>query len=241
MHQPDHQAESPDPSEARSRLRGKIISALFPLSVIWIVVFDGRLPTALTPAIDSTLYFKLPLEGVEFHWTFDDPEAFLAGELTLQIVNGDEEREIVVFRDGVIREGWRMIGDARADGGFYFGFSTEERFPTAPADSLLITLTTLEDLSGRGPHHRAVLKAGVWEMSGTYSAIYGGWWNPLHLLIRLGQPPAAYLECWDATWPMTVTANEGWSDSQADSSERRRVLGLFAEKGVDGRLCGSHY
>ena len=194
--------------------------------------------TAFATSADRTLYFKLPLEGVRFHWMFLDPAAFLSGELTLRILNKDRDQTLVVFRDGKIQEGWEMIGEARPGDGFYFGFSTTNRVRTKADDSLIVTLTATQDLLGRGPYSEGVLSAGVWQMSGSYSSIYGGRWNPLDLVVLHGDPPIAFMQCWTGVWPITITKREGWKGTpppEEVSSFRRLII----SRGTNGRLCGS--
>ena len=71
------------------------------------LMFYGAFPflPSLAPSAERTLYFKLPIEGVRFHWRFLDPDAFLSGELTLRIINKGRDQTIVVFRDGKIQGG----------------------------------------------------------------------------------------------------------------------------------------
>jgi hypothetical protein len=195
--------------------------------------------TSFGSAADRTLYFKLPVEGARFHWEFLDPEAFLSGELTLRILNTDSDQTLVVFRDGMIQDGWEMIGDARPDGGFYFGFSSTQRFRTNADDSLIVTLTATKELRGRGPHTEGVLPAGVWQMSGTYSSMYGGGWNPIDYLVLQGDPPIAFMECWTGVWPITITKREGWRGVQ-QSDEISLYRKLTKARGTNGRRCGSH-
>ena len=131
---------------------------------LWNSLFDGRVPAALSPTVSRTLYFKLPIAGTRFHWTFLDRRAFLSGELTLRILNTREKRDqtLVIFRDGKISDGWAMIGKMPRDSSVYFGFETQERFPTTVGDSLVITLVAREDLRGRGPHSEGTLPKGTW-------------------------------------------------------------------------------
>jgi hypothetical protein len=196
--------------------------------------------TSFATSADRTLYFKLPIEGERFHWTFLDSAAFLAGELTLRILNSDRDTTLVVFRDGRIHDRWEMIGEPRADGSFYFGFATTDRVRTKADDSLIVTLKATKDLLGRGPHREGVLKAGIWQMSGSYSSIYGGRWNPLDLVVRHGDPPVAYLQCWAGVWPITITKREGWMGAPPPDEEVSSLRTLYRSRGTNGRLCGSH-
>ncbi len=209
------------------------------LAVALFVLGAAPLAESFAPAADRTLYFKLPVEGARFHWRFLDPEAFLSGELTLRILNEGHDETLVVFRDGKIHDGWEMIGEALPDGSFYFGFATSDRVRTKADDTLVITLTATSDLLGRGPHHEGVLAAGVWQMTGTYSSIYGARWNPLDLLVRAGKPPIAFMQCWEGVWPITITKEEGWRGAPPnnESGLGRR---LSRPRGTDGSVCGSH-
>lgn len=222
-------------SWSRRVLRGALPWAAFAFATY---VFVPAIPS-FAPAAERTLYFKLPLEGVRFHWLFLDPAAFLSGELTLRILNKDRDQTIVVFRDGKIQDGWEMIGEPRPDGAFYFGFATTTRVPTKANDSLIVTLKATTDLRGRGPETEGVLAAGVWQMSGSYSALYGGKWNPLDYFVLFGDPPVAYMQCWAGVWPITITKQEGWM-GPAKPETLGFLRKLIKERGTNGRLCGSH-
>jgi hypothetical protein len=201
----------------------------------------GATPFAASfvPAAERTLYFKLPIEGARFHWSFLDPEAFLSGELTLRILNKGHDQTLVVFRDGKIHDGWEMIGDEWPDGSFYFGFATTHRVRTKADDSLVITLKATNDLLGRGPYSEGVLAAGVWQMTGTYSSLYGGRWNPIDLVVLGGDPPIAFMQCWKDVWPIRITKEEGWKGARPKGEG-----GLFGRlsnpRGTNGNACGSH-
>ena len=197
----------------------------------------GRVPAFLSPTVNRTLYFKLPIDGTRFHWRFRDRLAFEAGELTLRIVNADRGRDqtIVIFRHGQVSAGWEMIVGASRDGDAYFGYASDTRFPTAVGDSLIITLVATEDLPGRGPHARGTLPKGTWVATGTYSALYGGTLNPLSNVVRWGKPPAAYLTCWDTTWVLQDVRDDGWMGPRSADEEDE----LRPDRGVDGRRCRS--
>lgn len=197
----------------------------------------GRVPAFLSPTVNRTLYFKLPIDGTRFHWTFGDRLAFEAGELTLRIVNTKRGRDqtIVIFRHGQVSAGWEMIAGSSRVSDAYFGYASDTRFPTAVGDSLIITLVATEDLPGRGPHARGTLPKGTWVATGTYSALYGGTLNPLSNVVRWGKPPAAYLTCWDTTWVLQDVRDDGWMGPRpADEQDELRP-----DRGVDGRRCRS--
>ncbi len=217
------------------------LSVAFSAIVFCLIVFDPPMPVVLGPTAKRTVYFKLPIAGARFHWMFDDRDAFLAGALTLRIINEERDDTLVVFRDGILRDGWTMVGDARSDGAFYFGLETSHRYATAPDDSLIITLTVREDLLGRGPYHEGVLRAGTWTRTGTYSALYGGRWNPMDYAVLRDRPPVAYLQCWDDVWPIEITAASGWQGVEpAEGRAEGWARWMRPRRGADGRRCGSH-
>jgi hypothetical protein len=210
------------------------------IPALFLVVGATPLGSFFTPAANRTLYFKLPIEGARFHWTFLDPKAFLSGELTLRILNKGHDQTLVVFRDGKIQDGWEMIGDREPDSSFYFGFSSTHRFRTKPNDSLIITLKAPKDLVGRGPYSEGVLAAGVRQMTGTYSSLYGRRWNPMDLIVLHGEPPVAFMECWKGVWPIRTIKAEGWvgPTSSDEHGLSRRLSSMH--RGTNGHKCGSH-
>lgn len=225
-----------EPSMLRSVIRDNLMWV--PLAIVAFAVFSGW--TGIGTSAKRTLYFKLPIEGVEFHWMFLDRQAFLSGELTLRILNKGRDDTLVVFRDGKISDGWEVIGDDKPEKGVYFGFATAtRRFRTRADDSLIVTLKAPKDLLGRGPESEGVLAAGVWEMSGSYSSIYGGKWSPLDLIVLHGDPPVAFMECWAGVWPITITKREGWMGIPL--TEKPSIIrNLVRSRGTNHRPCGSH-
>jgi hypothetical protein len=209
-------------------------------SMLWSTVLNVPLLAPLVPSVNRTLYFKLPIEGVRFHWEFLNRDDFLAGELTLRIINGERDHTYVVFRDGKISDGWATIGDADRDGRHYFGFSTDHRVLTAPDDSLIITLTVVKDLLGQGPHREGILPAGTWQSTGTYSGLWGGLLNPMQAVALGFGPPVAFMECWDNVWPIRITKQEGWHGAKPAEDDVSPFRRFFPERGIDGRTCGSH-
>ena len=225
----------------RSRAWQILVVGMLLLS-FWNTLFGGRVPAALSPTVARTLYFKLPIAGTRFHWTFLDRRAFLSGELTLRILNRRDKRDqtLVIFRDGKISDGWAMIGDTRPDSSFYFGFDTQARFPTTVGDSLIITLVAREDLRGRGPHSEGTLPKGTWVATGTYALLSGGTLNPLRDLVSVGGPPAAFLQCWDTVWRLEQARDVGWiGPKPAEDKEVDRGTRDLGQRGVDGRRCRS--
>jgi hypothetical protein len=220
----------------------RLINYGVPIMTLWLIGFEGRVPSFLSPTVARTLYFKLPIAGTQFHWTFFDRRAFLSGELTLRIVNvaRDRDETLVIFRNGTISEGWEMIGNTPPDSSFYFGFSTERRYATSAGDSLILTLTAAEDLRGRGPYSQGTLTAGTWVATGTYKSLYGGTLNPIRDLARAGELPAAYLSCWDTVWTLRDASDTGWMGPKpADEDDVSFLDGLRPPRGVNGRRCRS--
>jgi hypothetical protein len=224
------------------RSLGRLATLLVLCTTVWLTLWDGRAPRFLSPTVERTLYFKLPIAGTRFHWAFLDRRAFLSGELTLRIVNParDRDQTLVIFRNGKITDGWEMIGDVPRDSSFYFGFSTGHRVATAVGDSVIVTLIVPEDLRGRGPYSQGTLAKGTWVATGTYTALYGGTLNPLRDLVRAGDPPTAFLTCWDTAWVLLDATDKGWMGSKPTGEDDVSfVKRLRPKRGVDGRRCRS--
>jgi hypothetical protein len=243
MSVPMKSTTQPPATTRRWRSRGFLLLSLcLSLLTLWTTVLDGRIPAVLSPTVARTLYFKLPIAGTRFHWTFFDRRAFLSGDLTIRILNVRRKRDqtLVIFRDGKITDGWQMIGDLPRDSSVYFGFSTRERFATTVGDSVIITLIAAQDLFGRGPLSQGTLAKGTWVATGTYSGLYGGTLNPLRDLVNAGEPPVAFLTCWDTVWLLRDVHDVGWmgakpaAEKELDSGKRQ-----LTQRGVDGRRCRS--
>ncbi len=209
---------------------------------LWMTVFQGRVPAFLSPTVARTLYFKLPIAGTLFHWTFLDRRAFMSGELTLRILNVRRQRDqtLVIFRDGKITDGWAIISERPRDSRAYFGLSTHQRFATSVGDSVIITLRAAQDLRGRGPYSQGTLTQGTWVATGTYSGLYGGTLNPLRDLVNAGAPPIAFLNCWDTVWELRDARDNGWmGEKPAEEKKLDTGARLLPKRGVDGRRCQS--
>ncbi len=224
------------------RLLIRSVPFLLLFATIWLTWFDGRVPAFLSPTVKRTLYLKLPIAGTRFHWMFLDRRALLSGELTVRIMNADRDRDetLVIFRNGKITAGWEMIGKVPRDSSFYFGLSTGQRFATAVGDSVIVTLTVAEELRGRGPYSQGTLATGTWVATGTYASLYGGTLNPLRDLVRAGDPPIAFLTCWDTAWELRDVSDEGWMGLKPIGADDGSVMSeLRPARGVDGRRCRS--
>jgi hypothetical protein len=145
----------------------------------------------------------------------------------------------VIVRDGAIADGWTPLDD-RPDGALYFGFATDRRVLTQADDSLVITLTAPSALRGCGPYREGTLPAGTWQVTGTYSAMFGGRWNPFDLVALWGDPPVAHLACWRDTWPITVTKEEEWKGAGVDAKHPLQRWLFGAKRRTNGDRCGSH-
>lgn len=235
-------ASAAPPSAPVRRWPSRLLPYLPFGAVLWLTVCDGRVPAILSPTVERTLYLKLPIAGTRFHWRFLDRRAFLSGELTLRIVNAGRGRDetLVIFRDGAIGDGWELLDGTPRDGSAYFGFSTDRRFATAVGDSVIVTLVAPTDLRGHGPHSVGTLAKGTWVATGTYTALYGGTLNPIRDLVRMGDPPVAFLTCWDTEWVLRDGRDVGWMGPKpASEDEVSRFQRLRPDRGVDGRRCRS--
>lgn len=231
---------APDIPDAQAGLRAGSVLGWGVTVALVLALLNQMFPvlTSFAPTAERLLYFKLPIQDVRYHWRFTDADAFLAGELTLRIINTDRDETHVVFRDGQIQEGWEAISPARPGDGFYFGFQSTKPFRTKGNDSLIITLQAPRDLAGRGPHSEGVLAAGTWQMTGTYSSIYGRRWNPLDIVV-IRESPIAFMECWSGEWPITITSSEGWQGAEP-AVDIGILSRLSISRGTNGDRCRSH-
>jgi len=149
------------------------------------------------------IYFKLPLEGVRFHWRFREREKLLAGTLTLVVSRGDQKQTIKVFSNGAISEGWEPIDcDCHGrDKGIYFGFISTVRYPVTLGDMVEIFLECPSDLDGVGPDTTGVLTAGQYHSKCPFKLYFLPWED---------DKPEAFLSDWSEKWPLRITGNKGW-------------------------------
>lgn len=150
------------------------------------------------------LYFKLPLEGVEYHWQFREREKFLAGSLKLVISRGEERRTIEVFSHGVIDEGWKTLGSQGESRRIYFGFSSLDRYPVTLGDTVELVFDSPYDLDGIGPDNTGVLAAGQYRSRSPFK---------MYLFDSYDERPTAFLVDWNQKWPLTLTGNQGWMEA----------------------------
>ncbi|CAN5675951.1 hypothetical protein BH23GEM11_BH23GEM11_07060 [soil metagenome] len=193
---------------------------------------------------ERSLYMKLPLDQVRFHWNFLDEEALLAGSLEIEI-HGATGRDTImtVFREGAYAPGWKSIGTARAQGQVvYFGFIGDMDVWTHEKDSVVIRFHAAADLEGIGPHEQGVLRGGHYEATASYSLLTG---HPGIRVLPLRQRPQAFIGCWRTTWEWELTENEGWmgvrEEPVAKAGLWRWLEETFpiddAKRGTDGHRC----
>ncbi|TVP78233.1 MAG: hypothetical protein EA352_02310 [Gemmatimonadales bacterium] len=193
---------------------------------------------------DRSLYMKLPLDDVRFHWKFFDKEAFLEGSLEVEI-HGATGRDTVltVFRDGEISPDWHPIDSQRGEGEIYFGFIGEVEVWTHRRDSVVVRLHAARDLEGIGRYEEAVLPEGSYEASASYSILTG---HPRFRLFSQPSEPRAYIGCWRSKWEMELSGEPGWTGTRGEPEDSRFLARLAqmmpsvgAEQGTDGSRCAS--
>jgi hypothetical protein len=193
-------------------------------------------------------HLKLPLERVDHHWRFRSREDFLAGSLTLRIIREGEVRSFQVFSQGVISDSWRIMGEEGEPGEIYYGFVSQDRFLSAPADSLELELVVVKDLPGWGALIQADLPEGIYVSTGSYTGLTDNnsraWMRAVALSEGLSVPELeampefqafkermdeqvaesefmAGLMCWRQKWPLRITAEEGWLGPERAATARR--------------------
>ncbi|MHC4519853.1 MAG: HEAT repeat domain-containing protein, partial [Planctomycetota bacterium] len=163
---------------------------------------------------DRRIYFKLPLEGVRFHWRFFDRTAYLQGHLLLRISGKDEvAQEITVFKQGKVADGWHIIGagpQGPIGDGAYFGFQSSLRYPTAQGDAVELELEVAEDLlGGWGPEDYGILQRGAYQTKGRIRGVSD---EPQVFEVGARQersPGWTAFPEWDARWKLVTDNADG--------------------------------
>jgi hypothetical protein len=140
------------------------------------------------------------------------------------------------------------MGEEENPGEIYFGFVSQERILSAPADSLELELVVVKDVPGWGPLFRAVLSEGTYVSTGSYTGLTDNnsraWMRAVALSKGLSVPELeampefqafkermdeqvaesefmAGLECWRQEWPLRVTSEQGWLGPERAGTARR--------------------
>ena len=169
---------------------------------------------------------KLPLRQPALHWTFMSEEEYLAGKLTLRIVHEDDTTEVILFEDGKIAEGWKVLvlPDTPMAGEVYFGFESTIKYVTSSSDILEIELHVKKDLDGIGERRTGVLSKGIYKARGTHSKLDNEYevsdnlnsLVPRRVLVGLQQmfEFRAVLQNWEQQWKLDISGREGWLDPE---------------------------
>jgi hypothetical protein len=168
---------------------------------------------------------KLPLQQPRFHWTFMSQTDYLAGKLILHIRQGDNSTAITVFDQGRVSEGWQPMEfpvNPKA-GEIYFGFTSTQKYLTAPDDQLEIELHAVKDLGGIGALQTGMLPVGVYKAQGSYSMItdefqvhemFKAMPNEVIEKMRENTEYRVHCETWQTKWPLNITGEQGWLDDR---------------------------
>jgi len=177
---------------------------------------------------------KLPLLQPRFHWTFVNQSDYLAGKLILHIQQGGKRTEITVFEQGRISEGWQPMefpANPKA-GEIYFGFSSTQKFLTAPDDQLEIELHTVKDLAGIGAIQTGILPTGLHKAQGSYTMITDELQAhkmlkalPEDVIEKMREKMEYQVQCetWETKWPLRITSEQGWLDEQQREQYERMM------------------
>jgi hypothetical protein len=180
-------------------------SGLFLVLVSYPMVSDALLMARTKNPHPRPIYFKLPLEQPEYHWTFMDRDAFLSGRLVLQITRGNESQTIIVFESGELSNAWKEMDDDDKPGNrIYFGFVSQVPFPVSRLDSVELILNVPEDLEGCGNEENGVLKAGEYRSKGTFT-FYSA---------KSGDNVYLTKENWDTLWKLDMEDNGGGTENR---------------------------
>jgi len=157
-------------------------------------------------AYSRHIYFKLPLQQPQFHWTFLEKNKFFEGELKLIITTPEQtKREILVFKDGVLSENWRPISKAIYPNSVNFAFHSQKQYLVSEMDKVQIILKNKNDVKGIGADSKGILKAGTYISTSQFDIF--------HLEERTGKKDRfAFLvkDQWHTLWTMEKTSDKGW-------------------------------
>jgi RNA polymerase sigma factor (sigma-70 family) len=191
-------------------------------------------PPVSTEPLMRRIALKLPLLQPRFHWTFMNRADYLAGKLILRIKQGDKSTAITVFEQGRISEGWRPAEfppNPKA-GEVYFGFSSTQKYLSAPDDQLEIELHVVKDLHGIGAIQTGILPMGVHRAQGSYSMItdefqvpeaFKAVSNDVIEKMRENVEYRVHCETWQTKWSLRITAEKGWLDEQQREQFQRMI------------------
>lgn len=181
------------------QLRNVLLILLF-ASMVLIPSYAWVQPRMPAPRF---VYFKLPIEQTEYHWIFQDRAAYLSGTLTLNIERGDRSEIVTVFDNGNISEDWEEITNESNPDEIYFGFVSRRKYSVALKDRVEMVLSITNDIEGKGPHTRGILRAGEYR-SVNYVTVF---WidNDMAFLVE---------KDWNPQWDIKVTHDTGWMEDR---------------------------
>ena len=193
---------------------------------------------------ERAIYLKLPILQPVFHWTFRSKRDFLSGKLTLQITGAGRSTTITIFENGRISEGWEAIGQEFPKGGeIYFGFQSSVKYATASGDRLKIELHAKKDLEGIGAMQAGILPAGIYTAEGAYSGLIDEYEVPPNFpkdlpeetiaKLRENAEFRAFLENWEAQWPLQITGDTGWLSPDQRIGMERMLERLKEEDAIE--------
>ncbi|MFC1764606.1 sigma-70 family RNA polymerase sigma factor [Planctomycetota bacterium] len=188
------------------------------------------------------LRVQLPLPTSMMQWTFYSRKDFLAGSLLVRITRANQVKEFVVFKNGILSDGWEPVPFPVPNAGeIYIGFQSSGKIWTATGDRLEIELHAVKDLDGIGELQTGILPAGIYHAAGTYA-----------LLMDEGDVPEAFQSMpqevvekmreqmsflavtgiWETTWPLEITNDQGWLEGEQRESHIKMMERLKSQEAI---------
>jgi len=165
---------------------------------------------------ERSIYFKMPLDSIEYHWEFLDRKDFLNGELVLSFTSEGKRINEIIFSHGKINPGWEVVGKDDAydaeHNTIYFGFVSKDKYWLNLDDSAKITFNNPHNQKGWGADFKADFKPGKYEANAEYFSLYED--DTYDTEEELAEACAyVSVEDWKEHWPLVAQIKPGWSEN----------------------------
>jgi hypothetical protein len=163
---------------------------------------------------ERSIYFKMPLDTIEYHWEFLDRKKFLEGDLMLTFTSEGKTIKETVFSKGKLNSNWKVIDDNEddnlQDNIIYFCFRSDKKYWLTPEDTATLTFSNPNDQRGWGADFYADFPAGKYSANADHFELYEDdtYDTKDELLVA-----NAYIavDDWKDHWALTNQVKPGWS------------------------------
>ncbi len=159
------------------------------------------------------VYFKMPIESIEFHWKFLDRKQLLKGKLILEFTSEGNTIKQVIFSNGELNPKWHVISDDTNKNDFsnnviYFGFESKQKYWFIKNDSATLSFSNVNTLQGWGPDFKAQLPSGKYNSSATFTLYEDDIYENKQELLEANA--FLSLEDWQQYWSLENISKPGW-------------------------------